>query len=387
MTMITGLQCRACGAALPTPTSPTVKCEYCDATYVVSRPAAAGAAATIGTSDAPGALWVPMRVNPRGAHEFLIDVIASTPHVSLEFVRALGGAKMTSSGVPTWVFTEQIKGGFTCLSGIREVRQVQRKIGNNIITENVEEMRWTPFSGQIRTSRVLVGNAGDVRSDAVARTLRGAKSLTKIIDRGTPWEPPSAPQVTAREAWKKEVAGLADAERDAATHQLIQGDVYKNVQYSVETSWQPTALVVEVGHFAVDRYVFDVVALSKMPEMLGGGPPPVDQALVARHNELRDVMARAGQKVSTFTMAAAAVAAGFVLLAWFVSNSSGGGGFAVAVLCLGIGGLGIGGRQPYIAARDAKQRAIDEARRNDVAVDEARVAAVLEAKQRAASLY
>jgi hypothetical protein len=286
--------------------SPTVQCEYCRASFVVGRPRDA-AGPMLASPESPAHIWLPLSRPLPEVHRWLLEAAAATQFLDPDFIRALSTKKMEQRSAQVWVFTSQMKGGFTAMVGVDEQRVVAQKHGNTVRNVTVRETRWTPFASQLRLSRMFVCSAGGAQSDAVVGVLRSYEDLTGLLKRGTPWDGAVAPQMNAASTWAREGESVAGAAQEQEAHRLMQGDRFKNVKFNVETTWQPAALAVEIRSVAVGTSSFDIICLDGVPRLLSASYFPQSQDRATRHRTSRRVARNALLSVVFFVLGALSV--------------------------------------------------------------------------------
>jgi hypothetical protein len=241
----------------------------------------------LASPESPAHIWLPLSRPLPEVHRWLLEAAAATPFLDPDFVRALSTKKLEQRSAQVWVFTAQMKGGFTAMVGVDEQRVVAQKHGNTVRNVTVREIRWTPFSSQLRLSRMFVCSAGGPQSDALVEVLHAYPDLVALLKAGTPWEAAPAPPMNAATAWAREGESVAGAAQEQEALRLMQGDRFKNVKFNVETTWQPAALAVEIRSVAVGTSSFDIISLDGSPKLLSTPSFPQSQDRVTRHRASR----------------------------------------------------------------------------------------------------
>ncbi len=321
MVVLTELRCTACGASLPAPRVATVQCEYCQATFAVSR-AAGNAGSKLASKDAPGYSVVALNRSLMELHHWLIDQAGAATGVDPDFVAKLASEKLTTRRISVWLFTVQMKGGFTAMVGVDEKRTVVVKAGKDIETRRVTETRWTPFSSQLRLNRCIYGSTGGTRSQELAATLSALDNPKAIIENAASMEAGQLPGVSAEDSWQNDASKAAKRARDREAERLMQGDAYKDLKHNVEVTWQPSVVDVEVASCRAGSG-YDLVSLANEIVPFGHA-----LAFPTRDHSERDALVdrshrehRRFAKMKMTLVAAGALATAIGLLGGFAADS------------------------------------------------------------------
>ncbi|MBM4346216.1 MAG: hypothetical protein FJ100_22815 [Deltaproteobacteria bacterium] len=244
------LTCKSCGAALPQPRGPTVKCEFCEAVMAVLPEGDGGAQSEIASKERPASLFLPQQTPDAELHLYLLKHWTAQPGLDAAFIRSIADARLERFTQRLWCFTAQAKGGFTAMVGVRDGFDV----------------KWQPFSAQLRLSHAFTVGDADANQEAMARSVRLALSINRekvlpdALHGGQAWPGHEPFGLTAAEAWSEMGKQELNEEILRVAQTLAQGDLTKNIQPNVEVAWQPIALGVEVARLRTSRGVYEVAA-------------------------------------------------------------------------------------------------------------------------------
>lgn len=242
------LNCKSCGAGLPAPVGPVAVCEYCGASFAVSRKTNSGAA-SFASKEHPAELWLGTSRPPLELHLWLLDKLCSDPWVEPSLLHRLASERLKQNAELLWAFTAQAKGGFTAMVGIHEQRVMPRKVGNNLENELVRETRWTPFASQLRLTKTVFCGSGTSGSSLLAQAFAERYDPAEQLRAATDHVSVTRPVLSADESWSREAGPRIQQAQEEEARKIMQGDEFKNVKWNMEVTWQPALLSIETVQF------------------------------------------------------------------------------------------------------------------------------------------
>jgi len=322
---VVALNCKGCGAALPTPTGSTVTCEYCGATAAISRPRSGGSAPSLATKDNPAGMTQPTSWDSRHIHKWAISKLYNeNPLMDEGVLRSLAQKPLSQTDTQVWLFTVQYKGGFTAMCGVDEIQQVMEKDHNGELTpRSVKKTRWSPFSSQLRFSKIIAGGTGvDWSTDAAAALNESGDAVQSIIKTCDEWSFSSLPPQGADASFKEHAEHIIDLEQRKESIKIMQGDSYRDLKFNAEQAWQPILLNVPVGVISSSVGAFPVGQVSgEETKWHGTISIPDDPSLIREKEDLKSIILRNSVICSAIVIVAALVVA-------LVSKYSGLGSYA-----------------------------------------------------------